>query len=204
MKKKDLRKKEVLWRQQEILSGAKSVFLRKGFHKVTMDDIARQTGLSKGALYLYFPSKEKLFMALMEHSVEARVKLTEEILKSKESSLNKIRNYVYSTLDYFQKDRDLIMIMMMIERDALCAGLHKGIHEKAMQMMIKITQYITNVMKEGIKEGSLRKRDPYKMALALAGMVQMFVMHALFYDIKLSPDQYTEFITETFLEGVKK
>ena len=38
------------------------VFLRKGFHKATMDDIARETGLSKGALYLYFPSKENLLI----------------------------------------------------------------------------------------------------------------------------------------------
>ena len=203
MKKKELRKKAIVWHRQEILSAAKTVFLRKGFHKATMDDIARQTGLSKGALYLYFPSKENLLIELIIQGVEGQANLAEQVAMAKEGSLQKIKNYVFSSLEYFHENRNLVMVVIMLENDAVCKGLHKSIHDRALQMMTKVTEYITLVMKEGIKEGVLKNKDPKKMALALAGMMHMFITTSLFHNIKFSTNEYAEFIIETFLEGVK-
>jgi AcrR family transcriptional regulator len=47
-----------------ILDAARKVFGLRGFHEATMDHIAKHLGVSKGALYLYFPSKENLFEAM--------------------------------------------------------------------------------------------------------------------------------------------
>lgn len=47
-----------------ILDAAAQVFAEKGFSRATMDDIAKKIGVSKGALYLYFKSKEQLFEEL--------------------------------------------------------------------------------------------------------------------------------------------
>lgn len=48
---------------RQILDGARAVFLRDGFDGSSMNDIAREAGVSKGTLYVYFPSKEALFAA---------------------------------------------------------------------------------------------------------------------------------------------
>lgn len=48
---------------RQILDGARAVFLRDGFDGASMNDIAREAGVSKGTLYVYFPSKEALFAA---------------------------------------------------------------------------------------------------------------------------------------------
>lgn len=48
---------------RQILDGARAVFLRDGFDGASMSDIAREAGVSKGTLYVYFPSKEALFAA---------------------------------------------------------------------------------------------------------------------------------------------
>ena len=48
-------------KQRQILTGARTVFLRDGFDGASMNDIAREAGVSKGTLYVYFPSKEALF-----------------------------------------------------------------------------------------------------------------------------------------------
>ena len=48
---------------RQILVGARTVFLRDGFDAASMNDIAREAGVSKGTLYVYFPSKEALFAA---------------------------------------------------------------------------------------------------------------------------------------------
>ena len=53
-------------RRQALLDAALTEFAAKGFVAARMEDIARHAGLSKGALYLYFSSKEDLFKALLE------------------------------------------------------------------------------------------------------------------------------------------
>lgn len=47
-----------------IVEGASAVFHRKGFARATMDDIAKEIGVSKGALYLYFPTKSDLLVEI--------------------------------------------------------------------------------------------------------------------------------------------
>lgn len=53
-------------REQRILEAAKTLILRYGYDKTTVSDIAREAGVSKGAIYLHFSSKEDLFSALFE------------------------------------------------------------------------------------------------------------------------------------------
>ncbi len=52
-------------KRRQILDGARRVFLADGFDGASMNDIARGAGVSKGTLYVYFPSKEFLFEALI-------------------------------------------------------------------------------------------------------------------------------------------
>jgi AcrR family transcriptional regulator len=52
------------WRQ--IVDGARSVFLARGFDAASMGDIAKEAGVSKGTLYVYFKNKEELFAAIVQ------------------------------------------------------------------------------------------------------------------------------------------
>ncbi|MCR6645097.1 MAG: TetR/AcrR family transcriptional regulator [Terricaulis sp.] len=56
-------------RPEEILEAALSAFTERGFEAARMEDIAKAAGISKAAIYLYFPSK----MALLEALIEAKV-----------------------------------------------------------------------------------------------------------------------------------
>jgi AcrR family transcriptional regulator len=53
-------------RKAQIIQAAISVFTRRGFHEARMDDVVKETGLSKGALYWYFKSKEELIIAILD------------------------------------------------------------------------------------------------------------------------------------------
>ena len=53
-------------RRDQIIAAAAECFARSGYHVTTMADIAEAAGVSKGTPYLYFPSKEALFIALYE------------------------------------------------------------------------------------------------------------------------------------------
>jgi AcrR family transcriptional regulator len=67
-------------RQEQILGAAVRCFARKGYYATTIEDLVAETGLSRGALYLYFPNKEALYLALadrwncgLEEAVQRRV-----------------------------------------------------------------------------------------------------------------------------------
>lgn len=49
---------------EQVLQGAKRVFMRDGFERASVDDIAREAGVSKATLYAYFPDKRLLFMEI--------------------------------------------------------------------------------------------------------------------------------------------
>jgi AcrR family transcriptional regulator len=58
-------------RRDGILNAAGETFIRYGFRKTSMDDVARAAGLSRQSLYAYFPTKEALFGDMVEHLVAA-------------------------------------------------------------------------------------------------------------------------------------
>ncbi len=58
-------------KRRQILDGAYRTFMREGFDAASMGDIAREAGVSKGTLYVYFDSKERLFQELV-HEEKAR------------------------------------------------------------------------------------------------------------------------------------
>src|SRR5258708_5667241 len=68
-------------RRTQILSAAVRCFARKGYYATTIEDLVRETGLSRGALYLYYPSKEAIYLAI---SQQWRCEL-EEALRARRS-----------------------------------------------------------------------------------------------------------------------
>ncbi len=57
-------------RPSEIADAALEVFAKSGFESATMDEIAMKAGVSKGTIYLYYPSKEDLLVASVENKIE--------------------------------------------------------------------------------------------------------------------------------------
>jgi AcrR family transcriptional regulator len=53
-------------KRQQIIEGARHVFMKMGFDAASMNDVTREAGVSKGTLYVYFANKEDLFTAMME------------------------------------------------------------------------------------------------------------------------------------------
>ena len=65
------RRKEA--RPQELLDAALALFVEKGFAATRAEEVAQRAGVSKGTLYLYFPSKEELLKAVIAHYLSARI-----------------------------------------------------------------------------------------------------------------------------------
>jgi TetR/AcrR family transcriptional regulator len=68
------RRKEA--RPQELLDAALALFVEKGFAAARAEEVAQRAGVSKGTLYLYYPSKEELFKAVIRHNLAERIAAT--------------------------------------------------------------------------------------------------------------------------------
>lgn len=65
------RRKEA--RPQELLAAALELFVEKGFAATRIEEVAQRAGVSKGTLYLYYPSKEELLKAVISHTLSERI-----------------------------------------------------------------------------------------------------------------------------------
>ena len=85
------REREKQQRIELIMNSALEVFAEKGLKNATMDDVAAKAELSKGALYLYFKSKEHLFFALDTRAGEMLRERFAEASRSVKTGLEKVR-----------------------------------------------------------------------------------------------------------------
>src|SRR3954451_8905632 len=69
-------------RPGEIVQAAMAVFAEKGFAAARLDEIAARAGVSKGALYLYFETKEDLFRAVVEQVISPNVQAVRALIAS--------------------------------------------------------------------------------------------------------------------------
>jgi len=89
--------------RKKIIVSSGQIFRRFGFKKTTMDEIAKALKMGKSSIYYYFTSKEEIFEAVVLYEANVlRNELTTAI-KSVESPVDKMRNYVFVRMKAFEK-----------------------------------------------------------------------------------------------------
>jgi AcrR family transcriptional regulator len=84
-------------RPQELLDAALALFVEKGFAAARAEEVASRAGVSKGTLYLYYPSKEELFKAVVRHNLSALIAEGVETLAAYPGSTAGLLRYVMHT-----------------------------------------------------------------------------------------------------------
>jgi AcrR family transcriptional regulator len=89
--------------RKKVIITAGQIFSHYGFRKTTMDEVARALKMGKSSIYYYFESKEEIFEAVVLYEANIlRNELTTTI-KSAESPIDKMRNYVFVRMKAFEK-----------------------------------------------------------------------------------------------------
>src|ERR1051326_7436005 len=104
-------------RREQILLAAMSCFARQGYHATSMDDVVRESGLSVGAIYSYFPSKEELFLSLCDYRTEQTLAYLNELFHRPGPMVDKFEEAV----DYFfnQLSDDLLIPLVRVNFEFL-------------------------------------------------------------------------------------
>jgi AcrR family transcriptional regulator len=187
-------------RRQEILDAALRVFSEGGFSETTMDQVAARAGVSKGSLYLYFPSKQSLLEGLMEHF----------------SLLPELPDIVHS-LKRCAPPRGIPLLVTQLwtllrERKELARVLVREIQSNpergriyTEQAGMRASRVLAGYLEIWMERKELRALDPLVTAQALLGMLWYFL---LTQDVMggrevyaLSDAQIISTVTQVFLEG---
>src|SRR6516164_1725613 len=102
----------VIDRKRDILDAARMVFSQKGYAHAAVEDVAEETRIAKGTLYLYFKSKEELYLAALISDLEAMlVKAREEITEAG-TFREKLHAFLRVRLDYCKSRQDFLRIYL--------------------------------------------------------------------------------------------
>jgi TetR/AcrR family transcriptional regulator, fatty acid metabolism regulator protein len=99
--------------RDRIVRSALAVFARKGYHRATVDDIVRESGTSKGAVYHHFGNKEALFLALVDDFAGRLAGAVAAAIEASHGALGKVEAALRAGLETFAAHRDLARIILL-------------------------------------------------------------------------------------------
>jgi TetR/AcrR family transcriptional regulator len=154
-------------REQDILKAARERFAQYGFTKVTMDEIAADVEMGKASLYYYYPAKEDLFRAVIQHEQEEFVEAIEEILGQKITVSKKLIHYVEKRVDFFQELLNLgtLNVHSYFDTKSIYKSLFENFHAQELKLM-------EDLVKEGKKNGEFRKSLPDEVPQLILHILQ--------------------------------
>ncbi|MBR2566089.1 MAG: TetR/AcrR family transcriptional regulator, partial [Paenibacillus sp.] len=100
-------------KSEAILDAAYGIFGSKGFYETKMSDIADEAGIAKGTIYLYFKSKEQLFVAVSKRDCNSFISRLDYALQSQENTGDKLGAIAKTHLTYYYERRNHTKLFFM-------------------------------------------------------------------------------------------
>jgi len=168
-------------RKDQILAAATKVFTQRGFDKARMDDIADESGLSKGALYWYFDSKDAIIVGILDRIFDWQDAHLNEILERENSAQMKLETFVETTLQDINKMEPLMPILF----DFWSLSVrNKTINKAIKRYYQRFLDVVEPIIELGIQQGDFRPVDVKEATLALGALLEGTILfYAYFYDI---------------------
>jgi AcrR family transcriptional regulator len=99
------------FRHAAIVDAARAVFARRGFALATMDEIAKEAGIAKGTIYLYFRSKTEVCKAVLDFDMKALIKSTMQQIDAASTLRDKIGAFTLARLTNAEDKKEFFLIM---------------------------------------------------------------------------------------------
>ena len=154
-------------RRRSILEAARETFLEQGIAATTMDDIARRAELSKGALYLYFRSKDELCFALLLEASQALVDTIGRAVTPGLHPLEQLRQLATAYYRFYLSQPDYFRFMFVLEHQPYRGRVSEELLEKWSVMGRQGLAVLADIIQRGQEQGLIRPIDPWQTAVAV-------------------------------------
>jgi TetR/AcrR family transcriptional regulator len=195
------REREKLRHRRQMLAAALDLFAEKGFHNVSMHEIAEKAEFAIGTLYKFFKNKEDLYKAIMMEKAEEHHRVLMGVLSEENDVMTVIEDYIAAKARLFADNLATLRLYFAETRGA-SFNIKAGLDQDIRKLYDKFIMRLASVLETGVRRKVFRKMDPYHMAVALEGLTNAF----LFYWLE-DPEQHpyganVPVIKDMFLKGV--
>lgn len=178
----------------KILKAALNRFSSKGYSETKMSEIARDVGMSVGALYLKFRSKEELCLELIKDQTQDFKELTQNL--STEDPLNALSSYIILNMDCAFQKRQLLSIFVKEHKLPFIQSLKRDFF-KTQHKIIK------DILVAGVKKGIFRPMDCKDTASMIFACIRGVILLKLVFgvgDVRVMSESLFKLITN----GIKR
>ncbi len=188
-----------------IMDASLRVFAAKGYSRTRLEEVAKEAGVTRGAIYWHFDNKAKLYCAAVLEGVSGYQKRLSEILVSDLSPLAKIRSLMEGWLAALEEDEAYrAVIEMTLTRTEFDEELQEGVSDW-FEFVERLQQAIVDLVREGIEVGEIRSdSDPDLAGLALIsylnGIEETWFLQQCQFPVRDMAHRLVEFI----LRGIER
>ncbi len=187
-------------RKEEILEAASRVFERYGLAKSTLEDITKECGIKKTAIYYYFKNKEELFKLMFINDIE---NIKEDIIQkvdNEKDTLKKIRIYLISRLKSLDKMRKYFDIF---QGDSASISYRDFAHQEEEKVVHFEIEYLKELIRNGVKKGELDVDNIKSLALLILGATYGLTHELVCFQNNIDTEKEVDDILEIIVKGIE-
>lgn len=197
------KEREFKMRRTIILAEAEKIFSRRGYHEVTMAEIASASGFSTGFIYQFFRGKEDLYTTMINEKVDLMYKSVQQEVSAIEDVKEKISLLVEAHLRFVEENTDLYRIVLRGQGEIL-SSMMIAIREKLINEYLRHLAFTENIIREGVELELFRPLPTREMAVMLLHMIRAASIDWIMIPWHDSLISRKDLILDIYLNGVKK
>ena len=198
---RSLKERQRSEREQLILNAAEGLLVEKGYSAMSVDEIASHVGISKGTVYLHFPSKEDLLLALIVREFTTYSNHIDAIFASPQMPLEKLAAII--ALSYGNMGSTHITLFATIAQNPELRALLMQKKEAANGHREKMSQQISEIIDEGKACGQITTALPTSVIIGL--FFSLLTPHAFAHLVEQDTIPFADlqaYVTQFFFKGV--
>ena len=193
-KVKDLKK-------NKILDAALQIFVKKGYAETRMDDIVKDSGVSKGAIYHYYSSKKDLFLDLINFWEEFYFPNILDKKYRNKKAVGKLREIAKDVILTFKDKKYVFLAELEIWS---LANHDEAVRSRTKKLYTNLIKLFSSIIREGIENNEFKKINVNIAALSIMTSLQGVIWFSIFEESKLSAEEYLTEVMEFIIIGLKK
>jgi TetR/AcrR family fatty acid metabolism transcriptional regulator len=171
------------FRRAAIVDAARTVFARRGFAQGIIDEIAREAGIAKGTVYLYFRSKSEIYKAVLDHDMKLLTKGTLRRIDAATTLKEKIAAFTLARIENAERRKEFFRIMdsaqgnLSITRGQFREFLREPVHRLA------------SAIEDAVRRGEIRPVPAEKTAWIIADITRGTIQRRLLEQSESPPSE---------------